>query len=85
MNLLLEKGAEISFHDPYVKELEAYNKHVKRVDLDKKTLEEADCVIIITDHSVYDYSFIVEHAKIVIDTRNATKNIKANREKIVTL
>jgi UDP-N-acetyl-D-glucosamine dehydrogenase len=85
INLLLEKGAKISFHDPYVQKLGVYNKRVKFVDLDKKTLEKADCVIIITDHSVYDYPFIVEHAKVVIDTRNATKNIKTNREKIVTL
>ena len=85
INLLLEKGAKVSFHDPYVEKLEAYNERVKFVDLDEKALEKADCVVIITNHSVYDYPFIVEHAEVIIDTRNATKNIRTNREKIVTL
>ena len=41
-----------------------------------------DCILIATDHSAYDCDFIVKHAKMVLDTRNATKNVKSGREKI---
>ena len=42
-----------------------------------------DCVLIATDHSSYDYEFIVEHSRLVIDTRNATKSVTTGRQKIV--
>ena len=45
-------------------------------------LAAQDCVLIATDHSAYDYDFIVEHSRLVLDTRNATKNVKEGREKI---
>ena len=53
--------------------------------MSKKALQDADCVLITTDHSSYDYDFIVKNAKRVIDARNATKNVKAGRSKIVLL
>ena len=49
---------------------------------DAEFLASQDCMLIATDHSAYDYDFIVQHAKLVIDTRNATKNVKQGREKI---
>ena len=45
-------------------------------------LASQDCILIATDHSAYDYEFIVKHAALVIDTRNATKTVKCGREKI---
>jgi UDP-N-acetyl-D-glucosamine dehydrogenase len=45
-------------------------------------LAAQDCVLIATDHSAYDCDFIVKHSKFVLDTRNATKNVKEGREKI---
>ena len=45
-------------------------------------LASQDCVLIATDHSAYDYDFIVRHAPLVVDTRNATKNVGQGREKI---
>ena len=50
--------------------------------LDRGELEAASLVIIITNHSLYDYDFIVKHSQFVLDTRNATKNVKDGREKI---
>ena len=44
--------------------------------------EAPDCVLIATDHSAYDYDFVVRHAPLVVDTRNATKNVRLGREKI---
>lgn len=78
----LEKnGADIIVNDPYISEFEHKGKLYKSIDLDKG-LEEADIVIITTNHSNYDYEKIVEKAKILYDTRNATKDVKNNREKI---
>jgi len=50
--------------------------------LDAQFLAGQDCVLIATDHSAYDYDFIVQHAKLVVDTRNATRNVRQGREKI---
>ena len=51
-------------------------------ELTAKFLAQQDCVLIATDHTAYDYDFIVQHAPLVVDSRNATKNVKANRDKI---
>ena len=50
--------------------------------LSAEFLAAQDCVLIATDHSAYDYDFIVRHAPLVVDTRNATKNVTADRQKI---
>ncbi|GAA0747897.1 nucleotide sugar dehydrogenase [Clostridium oceanicum] len=78
----LEKnGANILVNDPYIPEFKHNGKTYKSVDLEK-SLDEADIVIITTNHSCYDYEHIVEKAKILYDTRNATKDVKNNKEKI---
>ena len=46
-------------------------------------LAAADAVLIATDHSVFDYEFVVRHSRLVVDTRNATRNVREGREKIV--
>ncbi len=51
--------------------------------LTPELLAAQDCVLIATDHSAYDYDLIVRHARLVVDTRNATKNVGQGREKIV--
>ena len=48
-----------------------------------ESLAEQDCVLIATDHSAYDYDFIVRHAQLVVDTRNATRGVTAGREKVL--
>ena len=53
------------------------------VDLKPDMLSKYDCVLISTDHSLYDWEFIVEHAQLVVDTRNATAGVTSNRHKIV--
>ena len=52
-------------------------------ELTPDSLHRQDCVVIVTDHSTYDWSWIVENSSLVIDTRNATKNVAAYRERIV--
>jgi len=84
IKILQQKGADVFYHDPYVQELSSLLP-AHPVELNPQMLSSADCVVIVTDHSCYDYPSIVEHARIVMDTRNATKHVKEGREKIVTL
>ena len=51
-------------------------------DLTAEFLQAQDCVLIATDHSAYDYEFIVAHAPMILDTRNATRDVRSGREKI---
>jgi UDP-N-acetyl-D-glucosamine dehydrogenase len=85
ISLLKEQGAEVEFHDPYVHELHAehgFKYEMKSVPLTDENVANADAVMILTDHSNIDYAKLVENAKVVVDTRNACKNI-VKREKIV--
>jgi len=87
MQLLLERGARIDYNDPYfpcLKKLRHYDySHMQSVSLDPASLAAYDCVVIATDHSSYDYQAIVDAARVVVDTRNATRRITRHREKIV--
>jgi UDP-N-acetyl-D-glucosamine dehydrogenase len=86
MELLLQDGAaNISYNDPYVPEVHIGGKIFKSVELTTRLLKSADCVVITTDHSSYDCDFIVSKSKRIIDTRNATKNVKKGKEKVVLL
>jgi UDP-N-acetyl-D-glucosamine dehydrogenase len=79
---LQRRGAEVSYNDPYFPKVgrgRKYNLQMTNTPLDK--IGQHDCVLIVTDHSDYDYKKIVAEAKLVVDTRNATKGIKS--EKIV--
>ncbi|MGH9577252.1 MAG: UDP binding domain-containing protein, partial [Terriglobales bacterium] len=76
MELLQDEGAEVSYNDPYFPTLgkgRKYDYHLSSTPLDK--LDRFDCVVIITDHSDYDFARIVNEAQLVVDTRNATRNI----------
>src|SRR5271154_2606951 len=78
IELLQKEGAHVSYHDPYfpfIGKGRKYDLQMKRSELEK--LGEYDCVVIITDHSDYDYGKIVGEAQLVVDTRNATKGIKS--------
>ncbi len=87
MELLEEKGAEVDYNDPFIPVLPKMRMyHVgpkESVELTAENLQKYDCVLISTDHSAYDWDFIVKHSKLVVDTRNATKDVIENRNKIV--
>jgi UDP-N-acetyl-D-glucosamine dehydrogenase len=71
--LLEEKGAHVTFNDPYVPSIRLTGDRIAHsVELTAEWLAAQDCVVIVTDHKVYDVDFILEHAKLVVDTRNAT-------------
>jgi len=82
---LQDKGAVVNYNDPHIPRFVKQREHdirLESVPLTEKTLAAQDVVLIATDHSAYDYDWIVQHSKIVVDSRNATKNVVANREKI---
>jgi UDP-N-acetyl-D-mannosaminuronate dehydrogenase len=81
MGILQDKGAEISYNDPHIPKLHAVRKYdfdLSSTKLSVENLSAADCVLVSTDHSVYDYDFILEHARLIVDTRNvfAGKNTR---------
>ncbi len=82
IELLQKEGAQVSYNDPYFPKVgrgRKYDLQMTCAPLDN--LGQYDCVLIVTDHSDYDYPRIVKESKLVVDTRNATKDIKS--EKIV--
>ena len=87
MKLLLKRGAVMSYNDPHVPSLPKMRHYPDLPALDSQALTPEllaaqDCVLISTDHSAYDHNFIVKHSRLVLDTRNATKNVTEGREKI---
>lgn len=85
LELLREHGIEAVYHDPLIPRLEVKGAVLESVPLTAETLAGADCVVIHTDHTGFNYDWIVEHARLVFDTRNATRDVKAGREKVVRL
>src|SRR5262249_40928826 len=84
---LLELEACVTYNDPHLPQLPVSRRHprVPAMDsrpLDGRYLQGQDCVLVVTDHSAYDWPWIVEHAPLIIDTRNATCGVTHNRERI---
>lgn len=86
LDLLRERGAELSYNDPHIPKLRKMRHHdvpeMTSTELTADFLAEQDCVLIATDHTAYDYEFIVQHSQMVLDTRDATKAVITGREKI---
>jgi UDP-N-acetyl-D-glucosamine dehydrogenase len=86
MELLLdEKAEDLAYNDPYVPTVEVNARRFESIPLTKENLSRADCVVITTDHTDYDYTFIAKHAKLIVDTRNATKGLPSGKARIVRL
>jgi UDP-N-acetyl-D-glucosamine dehydrogenase len=85
MEMLIERGATIAYNDPHIPVLPKkrdYDIPMRSSPLSAEFLAAQDCVVIVTDHSAYDYEFIVAHAPLIVDTRNATQHVARGREKI---
>ena len=85
IELLREHGIDAGYHDPLIPRLEVKGVELESLPLTAETLEAVDCVVIHTDHTGFNYEWVVEHARLVFDTRNATRDVKAGREKVVQL
>jgi len=86
IELLQEKGAIVDYNDPYVPQSIKQRQHdlqMKSKKLSEKMLASYDVVLISTDHSCYDYDWIVKNSKLVVDSRNATAKVSSGREIIV--
>lgn len=82
IELLQEKGANVFYNDPYVPIINISGNTLKSVPLEKHLLDKIDCVVITTDHSCYDYKWMFENSKLILDTKNA---MKGKSEKVVKL
>ena len=85
MRLLEERGAIVDYHDPHVPRFRDHGLERSGVALTAEALSTADAVVIVTDHTGVDYQFVVDHAGVVVDTRNATVKTKASKARIVPL
>ena len=87
LELLTERGAVMDYNDPYFPALHKMRHYdfskMRSIELTPEKLGSYDCVLIATDHSSYDYDAIVRGAKLVVDTRNATRRVQNGREKVV--
>ena len=76
--LLSDKGAKVSYNDPYTLKIKLSQGELTSVALTKENLSSADCVVIATDHSCYDVDEVIAHSKLVFDARGATRGLKDN-------
>jgi UDP-N-acetyl-D-glucosamine dehydrogenase len=86
ITLLKERGAEVAYHDPFTSQIRAehgFAWDMESIPLTERALAAQDAVVILTDHSVIDYGWVAKHARLVVDTRNATRNVASGRERII--
>jgi UDP-N-acetyl-D-glucosamine dehydrogenase len=88
MDIIKDLGGRVAYHDPYLPEIGPTREHaalqgMRSVPFDEATVSKFDAALITTDHDNVDYGDLVKWSKLVIDTRNATKNVGAGKAKIV--
>jgi UDP-N-acetyl-D-glucosamine dehydrogenase len=84
IELLRDRGAEVSYHDPFIPSYPSMRKYridLKSVPLTPDTLRSMDCILILTDHDAVDYGMLGEHATLVVDTRNAMASVPLSRRR----
>ncbi|MEW6571955.1 MAG: nucleotide sugar dehydrogenase [Nitrospirota bacterium] len=79
IDILKNKGTEVDYHDPHIPSFSGMRHYrhlmMKSIKLTEKNVRQYDCVVIVTDHTQYDYKWLVRNCKLIVDTRNATKGI----------
>ena len=86
--LLEEAKAHVTYYDPFVPRVKPhtfFSREIRSVALTEEILAEQDCVVVTTDHSTIDYQWVVDHSRLVVDSRNATKQVTQHRDRIVLL
>jgi UDP-N-acetyl-D-glucosamine dehydrogenase len=79
LQLLAKKGAKLSYCDPYVPVLDEHGIRLKAEKFSAAALRRADCVVLVTDHDLFDYRLVARESKVVVDTRNALKGRDGNK------
>jgi UDP-N-acetyl-D-glucosamine dehydrogenase len=82
---LRRRGVRVLYHDPHVPRLDVDGAALASVPLTDAVVREASCVLVLTDHGAVDYKRVVELAAVVVDTRNATRDAVAHRDKVIRL
>ena len=85
MDQLLQKGAKLSYADPYVPVVTVGGAKLRAIQADAAAIRAADCVLILTDHEEFDYQDVVAGAALVVDTRNATWGIQPSVAEVIRL
>lgn len=85
IRLLEERGAHVEYHDPFVAEIREDDRPRRSVELNDETLRWADACVVVTDHKELDWQRVVDHASLVVDTRNVCAGLTAGRARIVAL
>jgi UDP-N-acetyl-D-glucosamine dehydrogenase len=86
LHLLEQDGATVDYHDPHIPSMREEDGLLRHsVLLGEQALAAADCVVIATDHSDIDWALVVRHAKLVVDTRNATQHVRAGAQNVIVL
>ncbi len=86
LELLREQGARLSYSDPHVPvspPMRRHEFHMESQKLDAEFVASQDCVVIVTDHSAFDYAFLGTHARLIVDTRNAMHNVPQVKARVV--
>jgi UDP-N-acetyl-D-glucosamine dehydrogenase len=87
MELLLKKGARVEYNDPHIPTLPPMRHYptlrMASQELTPEYLAKCDAVVVVTDHAAYDWDFVLKHAPLVVDTRNATKGSVAGAAQVV--
>ena len=82
---LEKQGAIVQYNDPYIPEVMHKGKQYNSLDFNVENIQQADIVIITTCHTCYDYQLLVDNARILFDTKNATRGMERNKERVVKL
>ena len=86
IRMLAKCGGEVLYHDAYVPELQIDGlASYTCAELTADLVQNVDCVVIMTNHTDIDYEWLVKHAPVVVDTRNATKSVQSDRDKIIKI
>ena len=85
MRILHEQGANVAYHDPHAHRVLIDGWSLATVELTAEVLQSADCVVITTAHSTYDWQWVVDNSRLVVDTRNVTSHVTPSAGRIVKL
>ncbi len=85
IHLLRAKGSQVFYHDPYVPALAVDSLAMTSVPLKAQSLQNADCVVITTAHQIYNWNWVVENSRLIVDTRNAIQGAATNPARIIKL
>ena len=85
LHMLEERGAHVSYHDPWVPSFREHGVVHHGVDMTNERLQHSDVVVLVTDHSNVDYQAVADHAPLIMDARNAMARTRQSKARVVPL